>query len=349
METDRKDKLIIALIIGIVIVLSHNFVSSKKSDELVFENISSSLNDQKQAKPISNNDNKEKSEKSTLKKVHISGEINKPGVYEINDNYRLEDLVNDAGGLTENADLNKINLALKLEDQMRIIIPNINDKDNNENNTTTQLISPINVNDNKKVDINTADKSELMTLPNIGEKRADAIIEYRQKNKFNKIEDIKNVSGIGDKYFEAMKDMIVVNWGVNMKLSTRGRYGLRAIHYLAENEDNGYISVSDISNALNLPENYLEQLIRILKRNNLVISARGAKGGYKLSRKSSEITVGDVLRVLEGEMTSSECVADRNNCNNEDCEAYYVFAKIDDAINKAVNSITIKDMVNEKL
>lgn len=211
METDRKDKLIIALIIGIVIVLSHNFVSSKKSDELVFENISSSLNDQKQAKPISNNDNKEKSEKSTLKKVHISGEINKPGVYEINDNYRLEDLVNDAGGLTENADLNKINLALKLEDQMRIIIPNINDKDNNEINTTTQLISPINVNDNKKVDINTADKSELMTLPNIGEKRADAIIEYRQKNKFNKIEDIKNVSGIGDKFFEAMKDMIVVN------------------------------------------------------------------------------------------------------------------------------------------
>lgn len=211
METDRKDKLIIALIIGIVIVLSHNFVSSKKSDELVFENISSSLNDQKQAKPISNNDNKEKSEKSTIKKVHISGEINKPGVYEINDNYRLEDLVNDAGGLTENADLNKINLALKLEDQMRIIIPNKNDKDNNENNTTTQLISPINVNDNKKVDINTADKSELMTLPNIGEKRADAIIEYRQKNKFNKIEDIKNVSGIGDKYFEAMKDMIVVN------------------------------------------------------------------------------------------------------------------------------------------
>lgn len=211
METDRKDKLIIALIIGIVIVLSHNFVSSQKSDELVFENISSSLNDQKQAKPINNNDNKEKTEKSTIKKVHISGEINKPGVYEINDNYRLEDLVNDAGGLKENADINKINLALKLEDQMRIIIPNINDKDNSENNMTTQLISPINENDNKKVDINTADQSELMTLPNIGEKRAEAIIEYRQKNKFNKIDDIKNVSGIGDKYFEAMKDMIVVN------------------------------------------------------------------------------------------------------------------------------------------
>lgn len=134
-----------------------------------------------------------------------------------------------------------------------------------------------------------------------------------------------------------------------MKLSTRGRYGLRAVHYLAENEDKGYISVSDISDALSLPDNYLEQLIRILKNNNLVISARGARGGYKLSRSSNEITVGDVLRVLEGEMTSSQCVADRTHCDNADCEAYYVFAKIDKAINNAVNSITIKDMVDEKI
>ena len=205
METDRKDKLIIALIIGIVIVLSHNFVSSQKSDELVFENASSSLKTDTEDEPIENTEN------NTIKKVHISGEINKPGVYEIKNDYRLEDLVNDAGGLTKNADVNKINLALKLEDQMRIIIPNINNKEDNENNITNQLIDPINENDNKKININTADQNELMTLPNIGEKRANAIMEYRQKNKFNKIEDIKNVSGIGDKYFDAMKDMIVVN------------------------------------------------------------------------------------------------------------------------------------------
>lgn len=197
-------------------------------------------------------------------KVHISGEINKPGVYDIKENYRLEDLVNDAGGLTNNADINRINLAMKLEDQMHIIIPNKNNQENNQ--TQDQLVTPTNTNENKKININNADKNSLMTLPNIGEKRAEAIIEYRQKNKFNKIDDIKNVSGIGDKYFEAMKDMIVVDWGENMKLSTRGRYGLRAIHYLAENEDNGYISVSDISNTLKLPENYLEQLIRILKK-----------------------------------------------------------------------------------
>ena len=96
METDKKDKLIIALIIGIVIVLSHNFVSSQKSDDLVFENISSSLDDKKQTKLINSNDNKEKNEKAIIKKVHISGEINKPGVYEIYYDYSLEDFVNYA-------------------------------------------------------------------------------------------------------------------------------------------------------------------------------------------------------------------------------------------------------------
>lgn len=67
-----------------------------------------------------------------------------------------------------------------------------------------------------------------------------------------------------------------------MKLSTRSKYGLRAICYLAENEDKGYISVSEISTNLNLSENYLEQLIRLLKKENIVKSARGPKGGYKL-------------------------------------------------------------------
>lgn len=134
-----------------------------------------------------------------------------------------------------------------------------------------------------------------------------------------------------------------------MKLSTRGRYGLRAVHYLAENRENGYISVAEISENLMLPENYLEQLIRLLKKNNLVKSTRGAKGGYKLSRDINDITVGDVLRVLEGEITSSDCVSNRQCCESGKCEAYFVFAKIDEAINSAVNSITIKDMVENNL
>lgn len=208
MEADKKDKLIIALIIGIFIILSRNFVNNQKKDELVFENASSSVSIEDNQ--LRNKETREKIENNkTTMKVHISGEINKPGVYDIKDNYRLEDLVNDAGGLTNNADINRINLAMKLEDQMHIIIPNKNNQENNQ--TQDQLVTPTNTNENKKININSADKNSLMTLPNIGEKRADAIIEYRQKNKFNKIDDIKNVSGIGDKYFEAMKDMIVID------------------------------------------------------------------------------------------------------------------------------------------
>ncbi|WP_311370255.1 helix-hairpin-helix domain-containing protein [Anaerococcus hydrogenalis] len=208
MDADKKDKLIIALIIGIVIILSRNFVNNQKKDELVFENTSSSVSIE--ANQLSNKETREKIENNnTTMKVHISGEINKPGVYDIKDNYRLEDLVNDAGGLTNNADINKINLAMKLENQMHIIIPNKNNQENNQ--TQDQLVTPTNTNENKKININSADKNSLMTLPNIGDKRAEAIIEYRQRNKFNKIDDIKNVSGIGDKYFEAMKDMIVVD------------------------------------------------------------------------------------------------------------------------------------------
>ncbi|WP_276877280.1 helix-hairpin-helix domain-containing protein [Anaerococcus hydrogenalis] len=209
MEADKKDKLIIALIIGIVIILSRNFINNQKKDELVFDNASSSVSIE--SNQLSNKETKEKIENNnnTTMKVHISGEINKAGVYDIKENYRLEDLVKDAGGLTNNADINRINLAMKLEDQMHVIIPNKNDQENNQ--TQDQLVTPVDTNQNKKININNADKNSLMTLPNIGEKRAEAIIEYRQKNKFNKIDDIKNVSGIGDKYFEAMKDMIVVD------------------------------------------------------------------------------------------------------------------------------------------
>ena len=96
---------------------------------------------------------------------------------------------------------------MKLEDQMKIYIPNINEK--SENDTNIQDLSSDNTN-SSKVNINLATKEELMTLPNVGEKRADAIIEYREMNKFEKIEDIKNVTGIGDKFFEAMKELISV-------------------------------------------------------------------------------------------------------------------------------------------
>lgn len=194
MKTDKKDKIIIALVIGVVLILAKNF--NERNDQILIEK-----NDEQVENIIGEKEDNQEVKK--IKKVHISGEVNKAGVYEIEDDDRLDDLVKKAGGLTENADLNSINLSMILEDEMRIIIPNINDADKN--------IDPMPLmdsTDDEKININTASKEELMTLPNIGEKRADSILEYRENNKFEKIEDIKNVSGIGDKFFEQLKDLI---------------------------------------------------------------------------------------------------------------------------------------------
>ncbi|MDO4593888.1 MAG: Rrf2 family transcriptional regulator [Tissierellia bacterium] len=133
-----------------------------------------------------------------------------------------------------------------------------------------------------------------------------------------------------------------------MKLSTRGRYGLRACYYLAENYYEGYTSVSDIAKELSLSENYLEQLIRILKQNDIIASIRGAKGGYRLNKKPSDITVGEILRLLEGDFTTAVCAGDESICDNRQCQARNVFSKIDIAINKAVDSITLEDMLNDE-
>lgn len=204
MKTDKKDKLIIALVIGIVLILAKNF--NQRNDQVSIEKADGQVVNFIDNADINNEDIASDSKVKTIKKVHISGEINKAGVYEIEDNDRLEDLVNKAGGLTQNANLDSINLSMILEDQMRIIIPNINDPE--------KIIDQNPVIDSttdEKVNINTASKEELMKLPNIGDKRADSIIEYRQNNKFENIEDIKNVSGIGNNYFEQMKELIKID------------------------------------------------------------------------------------------------------------------------------------------
>lgn len=211
MNDKNKDKIIVGLIIAIALLLGNNIVKSHSDKTIgnkqsLFEAEDDMILDSNQA---SSENFAEDIKEDSEKKVHISGEINQEGVYIIDDGERLDDLIKQAGGLTSEANFNSLNLAMKLEDQMKIYIPNKNEIPAEE--LTTQIVtSPELSNNSDKININQASKEELMTLPNIGEKRAEAIIEYRNVNKFENIEDIKNVTGIGDKFFEAMKDLITV-------------------------------------------------------------------------------------------------------------------------------------------
>lgn len=167
-------------------------------------------------------------------KVEIKGAINNPGVYELDSNSRVIDVVNMAGGLREDANTDLINLSKKVTDEMVIIIytndeianyeaskvkteyvyievDSCPDKVNNACIKDYQEESDSNsVSNNGLININTANIEELTNLPGIGEAKAKTIIEYRNKEKFNKIEDIQNISGIGTSLFEKIKDYITV-------------------------------------------------------------------------------------------------------------------------------------------
>ncbi len=144
--------------------------------------------------------------------VQISGEIKYPGVYEMFDGDRVFQLIEKAGGFTENADINSVNLSKKLIDGERVVIfakKELNNDQNSINQTSSSLITQSNK--RNLININTATQSELESLPGIGPTLAQRIIEYRETNGyFQTIEDIKKVSGIGNKKFEAIKDLITV-------------------------------------------------------------------------------------------------------------------------------------------
>jgi competence protein ComEA len=151
--------------------------------------------------------------------VDIKGSVNKPGVYKVDDQMIVNDLIKLAGGLTKNAYTKNINLATKLKEGMVVYVYSKNELTNTTSTTTilndayysyepTTTSSEVKV--SGKVNINTATKEELMTVTGIGESKAIAIIDYRKNNKFNSIEDIMNVSGIGESLFAKIKEYITV-------------------------------------------------------------------------------------------------------------------------------------------
>ncbi|MDU0894630.1 MAG: helix-hairpin-helix domain-containing protein [Anaerococcus sp.] len=208
MENKNKDKIIIGLIIALAIAIGNNFIKEKQGDSL---NENFTLLDKNEDDLLLEDETDDDAKENEAMKVHITGQINREGVYEIKDGDRLEDLINKAGGLSPDADSKSLNLAMKLEDQMKIYIPSKDEILDQEDASTDQIISNADPSSQEgKININEASKEELMTLPNIGEKRAQAIIDYRQSKKFETIEEIKNVTGIGDKFYQAMQDLITV-------------------------------------------------------------------------------------------------------------------------------------------
>lgn len=134
-----------------------------------------------------------------------------------------------------------------------------------------------------------------------------------------------------------------------MKLSTKGRYGLRALIDLAQYGEKEAVSIQSISARQQISDRYLEQLVRKLKKAGLVTSVRGAQGGYRLARPAEGISVGDVLRALEGSIEAVSCQdGDNPSCVGKDlCVARYVWQKVNKSIQETVDSIMISQLVEE--
>ena len=133
-----------------------------------------------------------------------------------------------------------------------------------------------------------------------------------------------------------------------MKLSTKGRYGLRALIDLALYSENETVSILSIARRQNISDSYLEQLMRKLRSAGLIVSVRGAQGGYKLARPANEISVGDVLRALEGSLEAVTCGGEDNSCQGADlCVTKFVWERINSSIRDTVDSIKLSQLVEE--
>lgn len=133
-----------------------------------------------------------------------------------------------------------------------------------------------------------------------------------------------------------------------MKLSTRGKYGLYAMFYLATQAGNGPQPLKSIAET-GVPEQYLEQLLGSLRRAGLVSTVRGVQGGYQLARSPAEITVGDIIDATEGPVSLSECLNDSEACQKScGCPTRMVWSRLTEQINGLLQSITLEDMLNRE-
>lgn len=203
MEKFNK-KIIILILIGVLFAIFLFYFMNEKDEEYIDINEVYNVKEENLKEQIEIN----------LIKIHIIGEIKNPGIIEITEGSRIADAIEKAGGVTKEADVSKVNLAYVLQDGQKIHIPNKNDEgiEYVEETAGNNIIVEDKTNkNNSKVNINTATQTELETLSGIGPSTALKIINYRKENgKFNSIDEIMNVSGIGEAKYESIKDYICV-------------------------------------------------------------------------------------------------------------------------------------------
>lgn len=229
-KTINLNRKIIYLIIIIIVIIVYYFFYRKSNNYQEIEENSTleELTTYEEAENIQTEKQQETTEENTEDEekivVHITGEVNNEGVIELESGARVIDAVNMAGGFTETANIDKVNLAYVLTDAIKIYIPSQSEEEENvtitreyiltdtgEDIVTEEKEMEIQEKSNLIVNINSATQTELETLPGIGPSIALKIISYRKENgQFSSIEDIKNVSGIGDAKFNGIKELISV-------------------------------------------------------------------------------------------------------------------------------------------
>lgn len=134
-----------------------------------------------------------------------------------------------------------------------------------------------------------------------------------------------------------------------MKISTKGRYGLRAMVDLAVNSAGDHVALKSIAERQDISENYLEQVFSSLRKSGLINSIKGAQGGYVLAKSAANITVGDILRILEGDLSVIDEKATSGGQDNkvEACIKSAVWDSINESINKVVDGITLEQLVED--
>lgn len=225
-EFNKKQKIILILV-GLMIIIAFLYHIYAKDENTI---ISEELEVSNTTENIVENETEAQEEKETIV-VHVSGAVNKEGIVELEENSRISDAIDKAEGLKENADTKNINLAFKLEDGMKIYIPTTEEtaeemaQEGTDDKTQNYITSSGGVVQGEKdsttiaseeqktgkININTATQTELETLPGIGPSTSLKIVNYREENgDFKSIEQIKEVSGIGDAKYENIKDLICV-------------------------------------------------------------------------------------------------------------------------------------------